>query len=145
MIVSTLFSALATIAFAILNQVPKKAIIPAGILGIVAWLFLNGALKNGANVIAANFMASLAVSLLSEVFARYYRMPVTVFAVPGIIVLVPGMDAYFAMRDFVTHQYMNGMSMATETVLIAGAISTGLVIAGVLMRSIWRQRKHGTR
>ena len=145
MIVSTLFSALATIAFAILNQVPKKAIIPAGILGIVAWLFLNGALKNGANVIAANFMASLAVSLLSEVFARYYRMPVTVFAVPGIIVLVPGMDAYFAMRDFVTHRYMNGMSMATETVLIAGAISTGLVIAGVLMRSIWRQRKHGTR
>ncbi len=145
MIVSTLLSALATIAFAILNQVPKKAIIPAGILGIVAWLFLNGALKNGANVIAANFMASLAVSLLSEVFARYYRMPVTVFAVPGIIVLVPGMDAYFAMRDFVTHRYMNGMSMATETVLIAGAISTGLVIAGVLMRSIWRQRKHGTR
>ena len=145
MIVSTLLSALATIAFAILNQVPKKAIIPSGILGIVAWMFLNGALKNGANVIAANFMASLAVSLLSEMFARYYRMPVTVFAVPGIIVLVPGMDAYFAMRDFVTHHYMNGMSMATETVLIAGAISTGLVIAGVLMRSIWRQRKHGAR
>ncbi len=145
MVVSTLLSALATIAFAMLNQVPKRAIIPSGLLGIVAWLFLNGALKNGANVIAANFLSSLAVSLLSEVFARYYRMPVTVFAVPGIIVLVPGMDAYFAMRDFVTHQYMNGMSMATETVLIAGAISTGLVISGVLMRSIWRQRRHGTR
>ena len=143
MIVSTFLSMLATIAFAVLNQVPKKAILPAGILGIVAWLFLNGALNNGANVIAANFLASFAVSLLSEGFARYLRMPVTVFAVPGIIVLVPGMDAYFAMKDFVTHQYLNGMSMATETMLIAGAISTGLVIAGILMRSIWRPRKNG--
>lgn len=144
MLVSTLLSMLATIAFAVLNQVPKKAILPSGLLGMVAWLFLNGALKNGANEIEANFLASLVVSLFSEAFARHYRMPVTVFAVPGIIVLVPGMDAYFAMRDFVTRHYLNGMSMATETVLIAGAISTGLVIAGVLMRSIWRPRKNGT-
>ncbi len=145
MVVSTLFSALATIAFAVLNQAPRRAILPSGVLGAVAWLLLNGAIKNGVDVIAANFFASLVVSLFSEAFARHYRMPVPVFAVPGIIVLVPGMDAYFAMKDFVTHHYLNGISMATETMLIAGAISTGLVIAGVLMRSIWRPRRDDTR
>lgn len=144
MIVSTLLSILATIAFAVLNQIPRKAILPVGLLGMVAWLFLNGALHNGANEIAANFLAALAVSLLSEGFARYMRMPVTVFAVPGIIVLVPGMYAYFAMRDFVMRQYLAGMSMATETLLVAGAISTGLVIAGVIVRFVWRPRNNGT-
>ncbi|MCI0182597.1 MAG: threonine/serine exporter family protein [Acidibacillus sp.] len=137
-----LLSIVATIAFSILYQIPRKAIIPVGILGMVAELFMIGAQKEHVGEVAASFAASLTISLLSEGFARTLRMPVTIFAVPGIIVLVPGMNAYQTMKDFVTHHYISGIAMGTETALIAGALASGLVMVGVLARSVWRPRNH---
>lgn len=138
----TLFSAVATIAFAVLYQIPPKAVPAVGMLGAVAWLFYEGAIYYGISTVPASFIASLIVSLLSEAFARSLRMPVPVFSVPGIIVLVPGTDAYTTMKDFVLHQYIQGVAMGTETALIAGALASGLVIAGILARSVWRVRKN---
>ncbi|PWI58572.1 hypothetical protein BM613_02725 [Sulfoacidibacillus thermotolerans] len=132
----------ATVAFAVLYQIPRKAILPVGLLGIVAELFLIAASEEHVGLVAVSFAASLTISLLGEGFARTLRMPVTIFSVPGIIVLVPGMNAYQTMKDFVTHQFMQGIAMGTETALIAGAIASGLVMAGVLARSVWRPRKN---
>ncbi len=137
-----LLSIVATVAFAILYQIPRKAIIPVGVLGMVAELFMVAANKEHVGGIAASFAASIMISLLSEGFARTLRMPVTIFAVPGIIVLVPGMNAYQTMKDFVTHNYIQGIAMGTETALIAGALASGLVMVGVLTRSVWRPRRN---
>lgn len=139
MITITLLSIVATVSFSILYQIPRKAIIPVGILGMVSWLFYAAAMHFGTNPVVASFVASIVVSLLSEAFARTLRMPVIIFAVPGIVVLLPGMTAYSAMKAFVVHQYLVGISMGTETALVAGALASGIAISGVLAKSIWRK------
>jgi len=142
-VIIVVLSMVATVAFAILYQIPARAVVSVGCLGAVAESFMLAAAHYHVGLAAASFIASLVVSLLSEALARVQRMPVTVFAVPGIIVLVPGMEAYAAMKDFVVHRYVLGIATGTQTVLIAGALASGLVIAGVLARSVWRPRAHG--
>ena len=139
MITMTLLSILATISFSILYQVPKKAIIPIGVVGMVAWLSYSISLQFSHNVVLASFIASLIASLLSEAFARFIHMPVILFAVPGIVVLLPGLLAYSAMKAFVSHHYMTGISMATQTALVAGALASGIAMSGIVAKAIWRR------
>lgn len=140
--VPVILSMVATIAFAVLYQIPKRAIVPVGLLGGVAWLFDSAALRYGVHQVAASFVASLIVSLCSEAFARKLKMPVTVFAVPAIVVLVPGITAFMAMKSFVMGAFIEGMAQGTQTALVAGALASGLVISGVLYRTLGRRRPH---
>ncbi|MCY0876205.1 MAG: threonine/serine exporter family protein [Firmicutes bacterium] len=142
---SFVLSMIATMAFAVLYQIPRKAIIPVGLLGGVAYLFQTAAMRYGMTEVVASFVASLSVCLLSEGLARRLRMPVTVFAVPGIVILVPGIDAYMAMKAFVQNHELQGVSLLSQTALVAGAIASGLVISGVLFRSVWRVRHYAGR
>jgi len=142
---SWVLSMIATMAFAVLYQIPRKAIVPVGVLGGIGFLLQTAAMRYGMTEVVASFVASLCVCLLSEVLARKLRMPVTVFAVPGIVVLVPGIDAYMAMKAFVLNHELQGVALLSQTSLTAGALASGLVISGVLFRSIWRVRAYASR
>lgn len=144
-VTSWLLSMIATMAFAVLYQIPRKAIVPVGLLGGAGYLFQLAAMRYGMTEVIASFVASLSVCLLSEGLARRLRMPVTVFAVPGIVVLVPGIDAYMAMKAFVQNHQVQGLALLSQTALIAGALASGLVISGVLFRSVWRVRAYASR
>jgi uncharacterized membrane protein YjjB (DUF3815 family) len=136
--VPVLLSAVATVTFAVLYQIPRRAIAPVGLLGAVAFACYAALMALNTGDVFASFVASLAVSSCSELFARGLRMPVTVFAMPGIIVLVPGMTAYQAMKALVDGHVLIGLSMGINTALVAGALASGLAVAGVVARLVWR-------
>jgi uncharacterized membrane protein YjjB (DUF3815 family) len=123
-----------TACAAILFNVPRRALLVCGLLGSAGW-FVNLALaQNGSPAVASNFIAALVVSLGAEACARRMRLPVSCFAAPGIIPLVPGVSAYHAMYAFVNEHFEHGTEYAIKTLLIAVAISAGLVLAGSLYR-----------
>jgi uncharacterized membrane protein YjjB (DUF3815 family) len=135
---------LATVGYAVLYSVPKKALLAVGLVGTVAWTAQDLALRVlEFSSIGAAFVGSLTVAVASEVLARRMQMPVIVFVVGGIVTLVPGSAAYATMRQVVTGQYLEGFVRGTETFLIASAISAGLVIAGTIMRMNRRSRRAG--
>jgi uncharacterized membrane protein YjjB (DUF3815 family) len=131
----------ATLCYAVLYHVPKRALIPVGLVGMGAWIIQDvlGNL-NIANVGAA-FAGGMFVAVASEWLARKMRMPVTVFVVGGIVPLVPGSSAYATMRQFVIGNQLNGLARGTETLLIAAAISAGLLLAGTIVRLDRRKRR----
>lgn len=131
---------LATIGYAVLYQVPKRAALWVGIVGMTAWLTQYAARQYGFSSVGSAFLGGLVVAVISELLARLMRMPVIVFVVGGIVPLVPGSSAYATMRQFVTGQNLEGLAKGTETFLIASAISAGLVIAGTIMRMDRRRR-----
>jgi uncharacterized membrane protein YjjB (DUF3815 family) len=73
--------------------------------------------------------------------ARYYKMPVTVFSISGVIPLVPGGMAYETIRHFIENDYTEGMRLGTITLLIAGSIAFGLIFSGVITESFNRKKK----
>jgi uncharacterized membrane protein YjjB (DUF3815 family) len=130
---------LATTSYAVIYNVPRRALIPAGFVGAIAWLVLVVSQKLfNFNVVAASFSAALAVAVSSELLARIQRIPATVYSFAGIVTLVPGTSAFATMRAFIEGDYFTGLSRGTETMLIAGAVASGLVLAGAFMR--WGRR-----
>lgn len=126
---------IASIAYAVVFQVPRRELFATALAGLSGWgTYLIGLAFFDENRVIATFLGGLTVGVMAEVFARQMRAPATVFLVPGIIPLVPGADAYLTMLHFVSSKWTEGSRTALTTILLAGAIAAGLILAGSLFR-----------
>mgnify|MGYP001189025903 FL=1 len=143
MIQQIVTSFLASVAFGIIFNVPKKSLLKCGFTGMVGWMFYYVLKDHGVNIIFATFVGAFWVAVLSHVFARKYRTPVIIFSVCGIIPLVPGGFAYDAMRHFVISEYNVALSLAAKVFFMSLAIAIGLIVSEVMNQLIrdWRKRR----
>ncbi|GGA13399.1 membrane protein [Paenibacillus marchantiophytorum] len=132
MLEQLLTSFIATAAFAILFNVPKRTLLQCGFVGMVGWMLYVSCLLIPLDPILATLIASFFVTVVSQFLAKIYKTPVIVFSVSGIIPLVPGGLAYDAMRNVVLNHYDLAVQLAAKAFLLSGAIAIGLVFSEVL-------------
>ena len=80
------------------------------------------------------FVAAIAVAVFSELLARRRQQPVLVFLIPGVIPLVPGGKAYLTMLSFLREDYTEALISLVSTILLAGAVAAGIIIASSAFR-----------
>lgn len=137
------FAFIVAISFGIIFSVPRKALLLCGVSGTMAWWwFLIIKHLTGSNI-AGNLAGGVAVAIVSEIAARLKKQPVTLFAVPGIVVLVPGFVAYNAMLSFMEGKYIEGLRLGTETLFLAGAITVGIILVGGWVNLTRKSAKKG--
>lgn len=141
MIAQLVTSFLASAGFGIIFKVPKNSIIKCGFVGMVSWFVYLVFLSNNFDSVSASLIAAFVVGWISQIFAKRYKTPVTVFIIGGIIPLVPGGLAYDAMRSFVENEYDLAISKSTKTLLIAGAIALGLIFSEVVNQILKKKKK----
>lgn len=129
-------SFIATAAFGILFNVPKKSLFKCGLVGMLGWIIYILLANNGVNIVMATLVASFFVAVISQVFAKWFRSPVIIYSVSGIIPLVPGGMAYDAMRHFVENDYNLAINLAAKATMLSGAIAMGLIFSEVVNQSI---------
>lgn len=131
-------SFIASLAFGIIFNAPRKMLFPCGIVGMLGWIIYD-IMEPGYEAVSATLMATLVIGVLSQVFARLYKHPVIIFSVAGIIPLVPGGMAYNAMRYFVQNEYTAAVELAAKALMIAGSIAVGLILSEVLNQAFRRK------
>lgn len=136
---------IATIFFSFLFNVNRADMNMAGLAGAFGWtgyiLFRDIFLSSS---VISNFVGGVLVALSAEILARIHKKPVTVYAIPGIIPLVPGYPIYRAMIYFLNGFYTDGITYFIRASFDAGAIAIGLLIISVLARiakNMERRRK----
>ncbi|WAA09046.1 threonine/serine exporter family protein [Fervidibacillus albus] len=130
----------AAAGFGIIFNVPKNSILKCGFTGMVGWLIYIAFVEQRMDAVPASFIAAFFVALISHVFAKWYKTPVIIFTVGGIIPLVPGGLAYDAMRHFVINDYYTAIQLAAKVLLVAGAIAIGIVFSEVF-NEIYKRMK----
>ncbi|USB34977.1 threonine/serine exporter family protein [Paenibacillus sp. YPG26] len=130
-------SFIASAAFTILFNAPKRSLLQCGLTGMLSW-FIYLMVQPRSGPVLASLCASAVVGMLSLFFARFYKMPLIIFSVAGIIPLVPGGLAYDSMRQFVENDYTAAVQLAAEAFLISGAIAMGLILSEVLNQVLRR-------
>ncbi|WP_438767697.1 threonine/serine exporter family protein [Enterococcus sp. AZ129] len=139
-LVQFVFSFLASAAFAIIINVPRRSLVACGLTGSVSWMLYwvivevfsgNAALGSLIGAVGA-----VGVAAVSYLFSKILKMPVTIFNIPGIVPLVPGGLAYQAVRNIVIGNYEKGAYFTVQAVMIAGAIALGLVASEVFNQNI---------
>ncbi|MBO0421383.1 hypothetical protein BCR22_14095 [Enterococcus plantarum] len=130
------FSFLASAAYAIITNVPRRSLIACGLSGASGWMFYWFSTQLGANAALGSLLGALSVAAVSFICSRKLKLPVTIFNIPGMVPLVPGGLAYQAVRNLVIGNYETAVYSSVQAIMIAGAIALGLVLSEVLNHNI---------
>lgn len=126
---------LAAGGFAVLFDVPGRALPLAALAGMAAVAVRNSAtLFGGFPIEVAAFLSGLTIGALAELLARWLRVPSSLFAIPGYIPLVPGVPAFRAVLGFVNDNYLDGLADVVRATLIIVAIAVGLGTVSAIVR-----------
>ncbi len=127
MILNSFYAFLSSLGFGIIFNIRGKNLIIASVGGGLGWFtyLLSGRLQP--SIVFSLFLASMVVSIYSEIMARIYKNPVTMFIICAIIPLVPGGGMYFATLEAVKGNFNTALSKGAETLFSAGAIAIAIV------------------
>ncbi len=124
----------ATMGFALLYNIRRKNLIIASLCGAFAWMVYLVADKFTDSMIVPYFVSGISIALYSELAAPIFRVPVTVFLIPGIIPLVPGLTIYRTMESCLFGDISGFAEGLVNTLKIGVAISLGLILISSFFR-----------
>lgn len=115
--------------------------------GLLAWGTYRLSEYFGCGDILANFWASFAAALFSEVMARIRKYPAISYLVVSIFPLLPGAGIYYTMLHAVEGDMAAFADQGTHTAAIAGALAMGILLVSTAVRmwTIWKQNHKKTR
>jgi len=105
------------------------------------WIFLSiGLAFSGSSLIGLwmeqpfkSLVAVMLVSIAGNIYSRLSHNPASVMHIPGIILLVPGSIGFNSLSAMYTNDTITGVQAAFNAVLIAVAISVGLLVGNLLV------------
>ena len=123
------------VGFGIMLEVPKKYLpysAVAGTIGWAAYLLCQAFLPVG-----SVFFSSFCIALVSQIFARILKCPVTVFMIPGIYPSVPGAGIYRTVYYVIMGENMLAGRYLIDTLTTAGMIALGIYLVDIF----WKMKK----
>lgn len=122
--------------FAVIYNIHGGGILICAFGGALGWLayLLSGAFLQ--NDIIQVFLASIVISVFSEIMARVRKCPVTGYLLVAIFPLVPGSGIYYTMEYAMRGQVDDFLNSFLHTLGSAGAIAVGVLLVSSAVR-IW--------
>ena len=142
MVIKVIGAFIAIYAFAVVLETPKKYLWCAGTVSAVGWFVYLLSQQVGTNDVFATFLSAAAISIVSNVYARVFRAPVTVFLVAGILPTVPGAGMYRIAASFIAGDSAMTAQNFITTLELAGVIALAIFLVDVFFRMFqqgWKQ------
>lgn len=133
-----------TFGFAIFFNAPRSSLVTCSMIGAFAWLVYLWVSYIFNDIVVGTLAGAILVGITAGQASKKHKMPATVFIYTGIIPLIPGYSLYYTMHNLVLKHYLIGAQKVIDTLLQAGAIAVGILLASVFSESIKRvkiQRK----
>lgn len=141
LIVKQIFcAAVGAAGFGLIYKLPGKYMPAAAIGGMLGWGVYAAAANTTESVFMQALLAGFAVAVYSEILARIYRAPSTIFFVVSVIPLVPGKTLYDFMNALAEGNYADAATRGSEALLIAAGIAGGMGLAWSLSDLIRKVR-----
>ena len=129
--IQMIMAPLSVLGFALMANV-RLRLIPAAIIGgTLGWGIYLYAFDLTANVFLATLLAATAVSIWSEIAARVFKAPATVFTIPGLIPLLPGANLYYTMLSMIRGDGDMVAERGTATLYAVIGIVVGIVASSI--------------
>lgn len=126
------WSGIAALGFAMLFNVPRRTLPGCMIAGAAGHTLRTVLMNGGATIEGATLVGATCVGFLTLYFGRWWHTPPVIFAVCGVIPMIPGRFAYGTMIGLFRLAEMG--SAAPDGVLIevsVNAVKTGLILGAL--------------
>jgi uncharacterized membrane protein YjjB (DUF3815 family) len=146
LLLDALWSAFASLGFALLFNVPVRTLRAVALVGAVGHAVRTALHLSGAPLELATLAGATVVGFMAFGFSRRLLAPTPVFSVAGVIPMVPGKFAYGAMLGFLRvasgvvqgdeaqRILFDAIVSAIKVGLIVGAIAAGIAMPTLLLR-----------
>ena len=137
----------ACIGFSFLYNVHGFGMVICAVGGALGWLaYLLSAPLVESDLIQI-FVASLVISIYSEIMARIRKCPVTAYLLVAFFPLVPGGGIYYAMEHAINGETDLFLNVLFHTLGLAGSLAVGVLLVSSLVRLInsYLYRRHQKR
>jgi uncharacterized membrane protein YjjB (DUF3815 family) len=124
--------AVAAYAFAVLFRAARRDY-PLVMLSAICGYGLSRSASLWLPATAAVFIASVGITVLSNVYARRANRPGAVIRVPGIILLVPGSVAFRGVSSLLDQNLEMGLDISVKLISALAALAGGVLIGNVLI------------
>ena len=136
-----LTSFVGTLGFAILLHAPKRAWLPASLIGAMTYTLYWSLKQLSLDEAASMFLAALFGSLLAQFCARKMRMIATIFLLLSVVALVPGLGLYRCMALLTQGESDAGLQVGAAAMASIVMIALGLGVGSFLFRSFAPRKK----
>ena len=136
MLVKTIFAAIATASFGILFNIRGANLILAGVNGGIGYLVFTVSVVRGFETYIGMFYASLLMTAIAEILARYRKAPASIFLAAALIPIVPGGRLFNVVMNLLEGDYQLAGADGVTALLEAGAIAIGIIATSSLTKVV---------
>lgn len=129
------------VTLAVLFQVPKKYLILTGVTGAVGWFVQLTMTELLENQVFVAFLAAFSVAVVSQIFARISKAPVTLYLVTGILPLVPGIGMYRTVYFLLQGNNKETSHYFAYTLQVAGMIALAIFVVDSFFKVVFQRQK----
>lgn len=130
------FSFISAVSFAIVCDVPRKTLVTGGIIGAIGWCGYWEMWSHGQSVFMSSLVCSLLLANISQICAIKFKNPLTVYFVPGLVPVVPGVTIYDAFRTLLLDEYDASGKIFLNSFYGAVGLAVGIIIADSIFRIV---------
>lgn len=138
-------SAFCSIAFAVIIHAPKHLFAAIGLAGVVTWcsyVAISGAVAGN---LLNNLLSISLLSIVSQLLARRCKEPMTMFFIPALVAVVPGITLFVGLNQWFTGT-MTAASLTFSNVLLSLlALAMGSLLGdelyAIFFKRLWLKKK----
>ena len=129
------------VTLAVLFQVPKRYLLLTGVTGAVGWFVQLTMTELLENQVFVAFLAAFSVAVVSQIFARISKAPVTLYLVTGILPLVPGIGMYRTVYYLLQGNNKETSHYFAYTLQVAGMIALAIFVVDSFFKVEFQRQK----
>lgn len=141
MLFKSIFAGISAASFGIYFNSPKKSII-GNFLGGTIGVFMSYIILD---IISSKFLAltlsAFIIGTWAELLAKIKKLPSTIFLVPCLIPLVPGMAMFKTMQGLASPGLSDALVNGIDAIVSSTALALGIILSSLFSSSINRARK----
>ncbi|MDO4432476.1 MAG: threonine/serine exporter family protein [Aerococcaceae bacterium] len=122
----------ATVSAGLTVEIPRALLFKVGYVGAFGYIMYLCVLPSS-NVVVATLAAGIVIAGFAQLFARYFKAPVTMFYIPGFFPLVPGIGIYRTAFYYINQQPEQASHYFLQTLLVSGAIAVSIFLMDSLL------------
>lgn len=129
LLISTILAVASSVSFSVIANVPKRALVSAGITGALSWIGYYIVNISFDSIMIPNLIGGLIVGLIGMYFAKKIKVPVIMIYIGSLISLVPGGMAFASLVKINQSGLMTTFGGLFNALIVAVGITVGLGIS----------------
>lgn len=117
-----------TLGFSLYYNVYIKLALRIGFFGMLGYFCYVVVFELTKSILYANLITAAAVTLLSEICARRFKVPTTMLLVPMLFPEIPGAYLYNTVWHLINKNFEQSADYAFELLIIIAALNLGIVL-----------------